>query len=145
MNRYPNFGNVLKTVALTGALGAFAIGCANPSGEGNEFVVTGEVTHVGTQSIGADIFEIDETNGDANGWFEDGTYHVIHDNCDCHGFWSGRKQYGHVENFDGETIDISEVVVGECIEFTGKIRSDNDGKYTSERPVYEVAQVVPCG
>lgn len=145
MNRYPIKQNTLRTALLAAGLGLFAVGCANYSGDGNNFVVKGKVTDVGRQSIGVDIYDIEETHGDANGWFEDGVDHILHDNCDCHGFWNGRKKYGHVEDFDGNEIELSQVQEGSCVEFTGKIRSDQEGKTYDNRPVYDVAQIVPCG
>ena len=146
MNQYPRRHNVLRATALASLVGLFAVGCSssNYSGEGNEFKVKGEVTYVGRQSIGADIYEIEETSGDANGWFEDGEYHVLHDNCDCHGFWNGRKQYGEVKNIEGSDTEIAEVIVGSCVEFTGKIRSDAEGKTYDDRPVYDLAQIIHC-
>lgn len=137
--------NVLRTSALAVSMLFGAAACANYSGNGNEFVVRGEITEVGEQSLAADIYEIEETHGEADGWFEDGTSHRIHDNCDCHGAWSGRKTYGVVLDNAGEEIDISELQEGQCVEFTGKIRSNKEGKSHSDRPVFDTAQIVPCG
>lgn len=136
--------NILRATACALALGFAAVGCANYSGNGNEFTVKGRVTDPGKQSLQVDIYEISETNGDADGWFEDGVSHRIHDNCDCHGTWSGRKQYGRVISNEGRQITPSEVSVGSCVEFEGKIRSDNEGKTYTDRPVYDTATVIAC-
>ncbi len=145
MNRYPTRHNTLRATALAVLLGVAAMGCANYSGDGNEFEVEGKVTKASEQSLTVDIYEIGETHGDANGWFEDGVSHKIHDNCECHGAWSGRKQYGEVRDYEGGVINPDEVAVGACVEVVGKIRSDKEGKSYTNRPVYDVAQLVPCG
>lgn len=136
--------NILRATACALALGIAAVGCANYSGNGNEFTVKGRVTDPGKQSLKVDIYEIDQTSGRANGWFEDGVSHRIHDNCDCHGAWTGRKQYGHVISNEGQEISPAEVTVGSCVEFEGKIRSNQEGKTHNDRPVYDTATVIAC-
>lgn len=143
-NRYPMRHNRLRALALALGLGAVAVSCANYSGEGNEFSVSGQVTNAGKQSLKAEIYDIGVTHGDAHNWFEIGHEHRLHDNCDCHGTWTGRKQYGIVLDLKGGEIEPSQVAVGSCVEFTGKIRSDNEGKYHTDRPVYDIAQLVRC-
>jgi hypothetical protein len=126
--------------------GAMALaGCgANYSGEGNEFIIHGKVTDPGKHSLKANIYEIDIADGEADGWFKIGTKHQIHDNCDCHGFWSSNKKYGVVYNLQGYETSPSQVAVGACVRFDGKIRADQEGKTTDDRPVYDVAQVEEC-
>ncbi len=132
--------------ALAGALALTLLGCGNTSasGEGDEFVVQGRVTDPGEKSLKATIYEIDETHDAAEGWFEIGKEHQIHDNCDCDGTWSKRKQYGTAYDMNGKVIEPSNVAVGACVVFSGSIRKDQEGKYTDDRPVYVTAQVIPC-
>lgn len=131
---------------VLGLGGLMTVGCTDPnySGEGYEFVVEGQVTDPGNESLKAEIYEIRETNGMADGWFEIGNVHQLHDNCDCHGMWTGNKQYGEVRSQEGAMIEPSMVVIGACVEFTGAIRANNEGKTWTERPVYEIAQIIPC-
>jgi len=138
-----------RRVALSIALGLGGLmtaGCSgtNYSGEGNEFVVSGQVTDPGNESLKAVIYEINETHGEAETWFEVGNEHQLHDNCNCHGFWAGNKQYGEVRNEEGQVIEPSTVAIDACVEFTGAIRRYNHGKTYTERPVYETAQIIPC-
>lgn len=138
----------IKVIIAVLVLGVLLTPCseASYSGDGNEFTVLGKVTYVGRQSIGTDVYEVVETNGRARGWFDDGVYHVIHDNCDCKSSWAGhsRTKVGHVEGVDGEEISMDDLNVGLCMRFTGKIRSDKEGKTYNNRPVYDVAQIIPC-
>lgn len=131
---------------VLGLGGLMTVGCTDPnySGEGYEFVVEGQVTDPGKESLKAEIYEIRDVNGMADGWFSIGNTHQLHDNCDCHGMWRGEKQYGEVRTEDGEVIEPSDVAIGACVAFTGAIRANNEGKTWTERPVYEVAQIVPC-
>lgn len=139
------FESKVARAALVLGLGATVLtGCANYSGDGNEFVVRGTVTEAGNESLKARITQVSEANGDAAGWFGVGNEHRLHDNCDCHGTWHGRKQYGIVLNLSGLEIEPSEVDPGACMEFSGKIRSDREGKTYNERPVYDIAQQVSC-
>jgi hypothetical protein len=128
----------LTALLLTGC------GAYNYSGNGNEFTVTGEVTDPGDESLKVRIHEVVDADGKAKGWFKPEHVHQIHDNCDCHGTWHGRKQYGEVHDVDGSVIEPAHVAVGACVVVEGKIRTDQDGKYTSTRPVYDVAQLVDC-
>lgn len=132
--------------ALAGALALTLLGCGNTSasGEGDEFVVQGRVTDPGEKSLKAAIYEIGETHDAADGWFEIGKEHQIHDNCDCDGFWMNRKQFGEVIDANGKSITPSDVAVGSCVVFSGSIRKNQEGKYTDDRPVYVTAQVIPC-
>lgn len=136
--------NIIRTLACAVGLGFVAVGCANYSGSGNEFTVKGRVTGTGESSLEVDVYEIDQTSGRANGWFEDGVSHRLHDNCDCHGFWSGRKQYGQVISNEGRLISPSDVTIGSCVEFDGKIRSNQEGKSHDDRPVYDTATEIAC-
>ena len=126
--------------------GALALsGCLpNYSGNGNEFVVHGKVVHPGNHSITAQIFEVDEANGQANGWFKLDTVHQLHDNCNCHGALNLNKRYGTVYDMAGHSISPSSVAVGDCIQFDGKIRADQEGKISYDRPVFDVAQEEKC-
>ncbi len=128
-------------------LSALAVsGCSGPnySGEGNEFVVRGKVTDTGKQSVRAKIYQIDSTDGDATDWFSVGETEHLHDNCDCHGFWKSRKKYGTITEAGLVEISPSDVAIGSCIVFTGKIRSNAEGKTYDDRPVYEMANIIPC-
>lgn len=143
-SRYEWFKSKKARAAAAVFAGALTlVGYANYSGEGNEFEVKGVVTDPGEQSLKVRIYEIDETHGQANGWFEIGNVHQIHDNCDCHGAWSGRKTYGTVYD-GGMIIEPSEVLLGSCVDLVGKIRANQEGKYTSDRPVFDTAQIIPC-
>jgi len=127
--------------------GALALsGCAGPnySGNGNEFIVHGKVTDPGKHSIKARIYEVDEAYGEADGWFKPDTVHQLHDNCDCHGFWSSNKKYGVVYSNNGYEISPNYVAVGACVRFEGKMRANQEGKMTEDRPVYDNAQVETC-
>lgn len=135
---------VILTVLALGAGGAALTGCADYSGEGNKFVVGGQVTNAGEQSLQAEIYDIVSTHGRADGWFELGEKHRIHDNCNCHGAWNGNKQYGEVRDFDGNVIEPSAVPLGACVEFDGKIKSNQEGKTWDDRPVFEIAQEIHC-
>lgn len=132
--------------ALALPVGALALaGCGpNYSGAGNDFVVHGKVTDPGRHSIKARIFEVDQADGAADGWFKLGSVHQLHDNCDCHGFWSDNKKYGVVYDRQSNEIEPQAVAVGACVEFDGRIRANQEGKYTEDRPVYDVAQVEAC-
>ena len=127
-------------------VGAFALaGCgANYSGNGNEFVVDGKVTDPGHHSLKARIYMVEEANGEADDWFKPGTVHQIHDNCNCHGWDASNKRYGTVYGLNGQELNPSEVAIGACVEFEGKIRADQEGKVTEDRPVYDVAKVEQC-
>lgn len=127
---------------LMGATALSACGQYNYSGEGNEFSVTGVVLDAGDQSLKIDVEEVDYVNGWSKGWMDDMDGHRVHDNCDCHGTWTGRKQYGEVYDLDGEVIEPSEVAVGACVHMVGAIRTDSDGKTSHRRPVYETAQIL---
>ncbi len=135
---------VVRKVVAGGALVLALAGCTNYSGEGNEFDVHGKVIDAGKQSLTVKLQSVESAQGDASDWFKVGEEHQLHDNCDCHGFWRGRKQYGQAYAETGEKIEPSEVAIGSCVEFFGKIRTDSDGKFTSERPVYDRAEVEPC-
>lgn len=132
--------------ALAGGLALTLLGCGNTSasGEGDEFIVRGQVTDPGERSLKAEIYQIDETNDAANDWFELGNEHQIHDNCDCDGTWMKRKQFGTVYDTSGKAIEPADVAIGSCVIFEGSIRKNQEGKYTDDRPVYVTAQVVPC-
>jgi hypothetical protein len=117
----------------------------NYSGEGNDFTVDGTVTTAGSRSLTADIYGIKKEEGQAKGWFEDGVSHQIHDNCDCDSdFWTSNIKVGRVLDLQGQEIEPFQVAVGACVEFEGKIRADQEGKYHHDRPVYDVAQEIPC-
>lgn len=129
--------------------GALALtGCSGPnySGAGNEFVVHGKVTDPGKHSLKANIYRVDEANGDAEGWFKPNSNHQIHDNCDCdEGGWSvDNIKVGDVYGQNGNVIPPSEVAIGACVKFTGRIRANYEGKTQPERPVYEYAQEETC-
>lgn len=143
--------NWKKSAYIVGAVaGIVALsGCSNYSGEGNEFVVVGQVTDPGEESLKADITKIIETNGDADGWFKIGHEHQLHDNCDCDdGFFRSNITVGKVLDFSGAEIEPDSVLEGACIVFEGTIRDDltSNGKtsYGKPRPVYNTAQIVEC-
>jgi len=136
-------GGFVKAALCAAGLLTLA-GCANFTGEGNEFSVKGRVTDAGSQSLEIETTDIFSTNGDADDWFEVGEDNRLHDNCDCHGFWHGRKKYGTVYNIDGAVIDTSDVPLDSCVIFEGSVRDDSDGKYTHERAVFTEAHVVYC-
>lgn len=115
------------------------------SGDNNKFTVAMDVVEVGSQSVRGEVVRIDEANGRADGWFEIGNTHRIHDNCDCHGFWLGRKQYGEVFDYDGYQITLDDLSGQECLLINGRIRSNNEGKTWDDRPVFDRAQVTTCG
>lgn len=122
-------------------------GCANYTGEGNEFVARGIVKETTWQSISADVYAIPAASGEAKSFLGVGDDEEFHDNCDCDdsGFFVERVKIGDLHDQDGNVISPVTLAVGTCVEFRGAIRSDNDGKTDHERPVYEWAQVVPCG
>lgn len=136
-------GIVLSVAALS--LAAVA-GCGpNYSGEGNDFKVDGKVTTAGHRSLTVDVYDIKKEEGDAKGWFEDGVSHQIHDNCNCSGnFWNDNETVGRVLDMQGHEVSPSSIAVGTCVEFDGRIRANQEGKYHYDRPVYNVAQEIPC-
>lgn len=136
-----NSGVLLSVAALS-----LAVACGpNYSGEGNEFTVDGTVTTAGHHSLTADIYSVKKEEGQAEGWFENGISHQIHDNCDCGGgFWNGHIEVGRVLDLQGQEISPFQVAVGACVEFEGKIRADQEGKTHEDRPVYDLAQEIPC-
>lgn len=134
----------LIVLAIVVALTVAACVDYNFDGETDRFKLLGRVTEVGDQSVQIEIIRLDETSGRADSWFDPGP-HRIHDNCDCHGTWHGRKRYGTVYGYDGVEIPISQVQVDQCLYIDGSVRDDNDGKYTSERPVFDSATLTPCG
>lgn len=116
----------------------------NYSGNGNEFNVIGVVTDTGDQSIAAEVIHIEVSNGKADGWWDEGS-HRFHDNCDCDGgFVQSRTTVGVVYNENGNEISPSRVAIGDCVNFVGTIRADNEGKSHNYRPVFETATVVDC-
>lgn len=134
-----------KRIALIALIILILTACGpDQTGNGHEFVITGQVTDVGEESIEIVLERTESANGEAQGWMDDpGNKHRIHDNCDCHGFWSGRKQYGFVFHA-GEMIDLTSLQEGWCVRISGAIRRDQDGKTSHLRPVYESAIVVSC-
>lgn len=136
---------LFKGAAILGLVAGLSACGPNYSGEGNDFKVKGIVLDAGQRSLTVDVYKIEQENGDAHGWFEDGRIHQIHDNCNCSGgFWNDNKKVGEVYDFNGRVVQPSEVAVNTCVEFTGKIRAHHRGKAHPERPVYEVAQEIPC-
>lgn len=140
-----------KSLAIAGlALGSLSLlGCTNYEGEGNDFVVRATVEDATWQSVWARVYQVDQADGRAadDSWFGvTGNDEEFHDNCDCDtsGFFTDRMKVGDVYQ-DGEVISPEELALGTCVEFQGKIRDDQDPKTYHERPVYEVATVVPCG
>jgi hypothetical protein len=85
------------------------VGCADYSGEGDEFRVRGEVVEAGDESLKVRISGIDYTYGRAEDWFELDAVHQLHDNCECHGFWSGKRTYGIVYDENNDIIEPDEV------------------------------------
>jgi hypothetical protein len=139
--------SIRKKIAVISAAGVGMLGlagCANYSGNGNEFMVEGQVTDPGEHSLKARITTIEYEHGEAEGWFEVGHIHQLHDNCDCHGALSSNKRYGTVLSVEGYPIQPSDVSVGACIRFIGRIRADHEGKTYHNRPVYNEAQVEQC-
>ncbi len=135
----------IPLVSALAAGGLMLAACGpNYSGDGNDFVVQGKVTDPGAHSLKARIFEVDDADGSADGWFHVGTVHQLHDNCNCHGWLSSNKRYGEVLNVHGDQISPTDVAVGACVIFTGKIRANQVGKNYKNRPVYETAQVEQC-
>lgn len=129
------------------SMAAFGLTACGPnySGEGNDFRVDGRVTTAGHRSLTVDVYNIKKEEGEANGWFEDGVSHQIHDNCNCSSdFWTSNEKVGHVLNLQGEEVEPFQVPLGTCVEFEGKIRANQEGKYHHDRPVYELAQEIPC-
>ncbi len=136
----------LLFIVIVCALVLAACGAPTHSGNGHEFVIKGRITDVGSQSIRIDLLEQIEAHGYAVDCMDDsGGSHKVHDNCDCHGLWSGRKKYGHVYDYQGNEISLDQVTISDCVIMTGAIRKDQDGKYSHNRPVYERADLVPCG
>jgi len=135
-----------KFALLAIPVGALALaGCGpNYSGNGNEFVVQGKVTDPGKHSLKAEILEVDKASGQATHWFKINHIHQLHDNCDCHGWGHSNKRYGHVYDLQNYEISSSEVAIGACVRFEGKIKADSNGKTSEDRPVYDVAQVEDC-
>jgi hypothetical protein len=132
----------ILAVGLLSVLGLSA--CETYDPDNNTFEVVGKVTDPGKESLKVNITEIGHTKGKANGWFKVGNEHQIHDNCNCHGSWNSKKQYGVVLSYSGLEMNPNDVDQGSCVEFQGKIRdiqSDDDTEY---RPVYDVAQIVDC-
>ena len=147
MNRYPN-RNVFRAMFFASLLGLAAVGCSiedpNYSGEGNDFMVKGEITDVGKQSIEAEVMEVISATGEASEWFEAEEEDRFHDNCNCHGMWKGNKKFGLVENYQGAEMQLSDLQAGECVEISGKIRSSKVGDDWDDRPVFEVVRQVLC-
>lgn len=136
--------NLYQMLAIP--MGALALsGCGpNYSGAGNEFVVYGKVTDPGKHSLKAEIHAIEGAQGEAEEWFKLGNVHQLHDNCDCQGLWNSNKTLGIVYDRRGYEIEPSDVAIGACVRFEGRIRADSEGKYSDNRPVYETAQVEQC-
>lgn len=140
--------NIKRKIAAIGVVvGTLGIaGCSNYEGKGNDFDVTIAVEESTHQSITGHTVEVRRADGEAADWFAVlGDVDEFHDNCDCDGLWRSRKQYGEVRNIKGDLIKPGTLSVGQCIAMQGKIRVDFDGETNHTRPVYEVAQVVPCG
>jgi hypothetical protein len=120
-------------------------GCgANYSGDGNEFVVHGRVTDPGSHSLRAKIYHIESARGEADDWFELNHEHQLHDNCNCHGFWNSNKKFGTVYDLQGYEVEPSQVAIGACVRFYGRIRANSEGKTSSTRPVYETVNIERC-
>jgi len=134
-------------VVVAGLAAVSLTGCGpNYSGYGNSFVVRGVVTDPGQQSLKANIYEVKKEEGDARGWFDDEANHQIHDNCTCaDGGWIvDNKTVGRAVDLNGNEVPPFQVPIGACVEFTGKIRDDKQGKNNYERPVYDLAREIPC-
>ncbi len=144
----------IKRIGLFVGLGAGTLSLAsctapNYEGAGNDFRVRATVEETTWQSITANVYRIDIAEGEATDemWFAaTGQTEEFHDNCDCDdsGFFTERITIGELHD-GGVKVSPETLAVGTCVEFTGKIRVDNDGKYSHDRPVYELAEVVPCG
>lgn len=144
-NKLRNSRHYMYFAVPAGVLAFIGAGCGpNYSGNGNEFVVHGQVTDPGHHSLKARILEIDEAFGEADGWFKIGKVHQLHDNCDCHGFFDTNHRYGEVYDTYEQPISPSDVSVGACVKFVGKIRSNAEGKSWDDRPVYDTAEVEDC-
>ncbi len=118
--------------------------CANTSGKGNEFVVTGTITTLGDQSITIDDVIVGEAFGEATDWFIDGA-HQVHDNyrtCETLGY--GRKTVGRVV-VDGQSAGLDSLSPGDVVEVTGTIRESalQCGQRTRYefRPVFDVVEL----
>lgn len=137
----------LKLAAAGLGMAALLSGCsdASYSGESHEFQVRGKVTDAGDESLKVEVYQINSAAGKADGWFTVDQEHRLHDNCNCHGAWTGNKQYGQVLDVHKREIEPSEVDEGACVEFDGKIRSNQSGKTYQDRPVYDTAQIITCG
>lgn len=138
-----------KSFAAAAIMGAGALlvaGCGpNYSGDGNEFKVEGQVTDPGDHSLKARIFQIDEAYGQAEDWFSLDHVHQLHDNCYCDGgFTQDMEKVGEVQSRKGDEISPQQVAIGSCVVFIGRIRASKSGKYSHDRPVYELARVEDC-
>lgn len=118
--------------------------CANTSGEGNEFVVTGTITALGDQSITIDDVTVREALGEATDWFIDGA-HQVHDNVrTCVALGDGRRTVGRVV-VDGQPSTLGGLKPGDVVEVTGTIRESalkcgQPARYAL-RPVFDVVEV----
>lgn len=130
---------------LAVALGSFAVaGCTNPEGTGNDFHLRGKIENVGEQSITVRTKQILQEDGESEDWFSVGDHNQLHDNCDCHGIFNSRKQYGSVYALGGTPSELSSLKEGQCVDAIGKVRDDDDGKTYHTRAVFDKVTVIDC-
>lgn len=148
MSKY-NVKSFLVAIGMVAAT-MCVIDLPDTEGEGNDFDVTVRVEGATAESITGSVLQIDQTDGAAEEFFDEiGESHEFHDNCNCRNRGRVKVRYGSLFDADGTEIAPNSVPDGVCIELSGKIRESRDSIFlpalmVSERPVYEVAQVVRC-
>jgi hypothetical protein len=112
----------------------------NYEGEGNEFTISGPILDIGDDSIKIMPLEITETNGEADGWFDEDDETRIHDNYENE--WCNAKEVGGVVyDAGGEEVEMHDLEEGDWVEVEGRIRESKTscGKTPTwdDRPVFE--------
>jgi hypothetical protein len=143
----------LAPFAVAACAGALAMsGCGeNLSGKGNEFVIEGEVVKAGHNSVRLGHITVIDAQGKAEGWFDDGKTHKIHDNYRTCNFWGNLDWHvvGDEAAIEGRAETLQDVKTGESVRLTGKIRDSyndcGDDEETETRPVFDqLREVVPA-
>jgi hypothetical protein len=117
----------LAPFAVAAVSGALAVaGCgAETSGSGNDFKIEGDVVLAGHNSVSINHIEVLKAEGEAEGWFEDGKIHKVHDNYrKCDGSWGGLKIHvaGTETTIEGRAESMADVKPGDSVRLEGKIR-----------------------
>lgn len=136
--------NKTKNAIVAILAAATLTACADTSGAGNEFTITGTIKTVGERSITVVNIDIIDAHGEAADWWDAGEYQV-HDNyrtCSWDGLEFHTVGHGYIA---GMEVELDQFHPGDTVRIEGSIRdsfkSCGKNRRYGSRPVFTTAAV----